>query len=504
MMRSSAPLADGGNMYSLVRRVAGVAFFVMAGLIAGPVDASPMHETYGGWGSLTPFQARVLPGGMDATYFNPALLVDTAPGAQVGFVVLHDDLRIRLRDRHAGADVSDAIYDARAVNPDGSTRRLDWRPLPTASLRFERSGDAGAGTRGFLTLGANLHVVPDRLAVGFHMLVPTKSFQTQRSHFSDEREQYFSNALYHELYGDRLETNLVSFGVAGRVVDELSIGLGATMANEGVAKNEAFVPDASDQGVVVMNTSVEVRTRFRPYAGIDVRPVEPLHAVATVHLPHANDTAGTNELQLWNFAYDPGQSSFMQGFDYQSHSMPLRAALGVGWRPKRSGPLSWTASTTAVWTQWSEYRDRHRERPLDAWYDTFSFAAGGTMRWDDHRLGLDATYVPSPVPDQTGRTNYVDNDRVAGAVGYALCWELSGVPFEAGIQLQVHRLLSRSVVKSSDASHPVVDEFPDSVDIQTGDPIADSAGLQTNNPGYPGFSSEGWLVGAGMNLSSRF
>jgi hypothetical protein len=49
-----------------------------------------------------------------------------------------------------------------------------------------------------------------------------------------------------------------------------------------------------------------------------------------------------------------------------------------------------------------------------------------------------------------------------------------------------------------------VDEFPSSIDGRTGVPIPQSAGLQTNNPGYPGFSSEGWLFGAGVSITARF
>lgn len=467
-------------------------------------QAAPLHETYGAWSSATPFEARVLPSGAEATYFNPALLIDARHGAQVGFVLIRETLHIDLQDRPSGVDVAETIFDARAVNPDGSTRRLDQRPLPTAALQDRRSGDADSSTRGYLTLGMNLHLIPERVAIGVQLLLPTRTFQTQRSFFADEREQYFSNSLHYELHGDRLETNLVTLAIAGRIVEALSVGAGVTMSNEGRAENQTFVPDGSDQNLAVINTQVEVRTRFSPHVGVDVRPVEPLHVVATVHFPYANDTKGDNELQLWNFEYEPGQSSFRQSFDYQSHTTPLRAAIGAGWRPTPDKPVSWSAAATAVWTRWSTYLDRHREAPEDEWFDTFSVSAGGAYKWHAHRLGVDVAYVPSPVPAQTGRSNYVDNHRLAGAVSYAVNWQMAGAAFEAGLQLQVHRLLPRSVTKSADASHPVIDEFPNSVDARTGLPIPESQGLQTNNPGYPGFSSEGWLTGGSVTLSWRF
>lgn len=43
----------------------------------------------------------------------------------------------------------------------------------------------------------------------------------------------------------------------------------------------------------------------------------------------------------------------------------------------------------------------------------------------------------------------------------------------------------------------VKDELPD--DAQIGlDPAPGAAGLQTNNAGWPAFSSKGWLAGAGL------
>jgi hypothetical protein len=47
----------------------------------------------------------------------------------------------------------------------------------------------------------------------------------------------------------------------------------------------------------------------------------------------------------------------------------------------------------------------------------------------------------------------------------------------------------------------VRDELPDDAVDTRGQPIQSAAGLQTNNPGWPGFSSSGFLFGAGVNLA---
>ena len=75
--------------------------------------------------------------------------------------------------------------------------------------------------------------------------------------------------------------------------------------------------------------------------------------------------------------------------------------------------------------------------------------------------------------------------------GYELIFQDQSI--RIGIGLQGQRLTERTHVKRLDARAPVRDEFPDSVDLQTGAPIAESSGLQTNNIGFPGFDYDGWL-----------
>lgn len=60
-------------------------------------------------------------------------------------------------------------------------------------------------------------------------------------------------------------------------------------------------------------------------------------------------------------------------------------------------------------------------------------------------------FVPSPVPDQTGITNYVDNDRHIGALGLGIELEhvarISKGPVRFDLALQTHSLVQRTTVK---------------------------------------------------------
>ena len=94
---------------------------------------------------------------------------------------------------------------------------------------------------------------------------------------------------------------------------------------------------------------------------------------------------------------------------------------------------------------------------------------------------------------------------VLGGAHYS--FELLGLDWRAGATAQLHRLLPRDHTKDPSSSDPVVDEVPDNTEY-LGDgafePVSPREGLQTNNPGYPGFSSEGWLFGGGVTLALLF
>jgi hypothetical protein len=129
-----------------------------------------------------------------------------------------------------------------------------------------------------------------------------------------------------------------------------------------------------------------------------------------------------------------------------------------------------------------------------------SGALGTRHTYGDVRGFVDFRYVPSPVPEQIGRSNYVDNDRVGAALGADIAWQIGPVRLRPGAQLFVDRLLQRHNTKD-DAR--IVDELPDgSIYGSTHAPVPGTQGLQTNNPGWPGFASAGWIWGGAVTVST--
>ena len=194
---------------------------------------------------------------------------------------------------------------------------------------------------------------------------------------------------------------------------------------------------------------------------------------------------------------------------------PWMFALGAQYDFIRRGAHRFGIVATATQKLWSLYRSRQNERPQQGyvWSNTLALAFGlRHVHAGGLTLFVDAAYEPTPVPLQTGRTNYVDNDRYAIAAGLNYQFAISGskLKLRLGLQGQVHILRDREQMKIDPTVAPyagknysqlVQDEWVDGAANNRGEVIAQSYGLQTNNPGWPGFSSRGLILGAGVNAA---
>jgi long-chain fatty acid transport protein len=464
----------------------------------GAPHASPLLELSGGL-SEHPFMSAHLGSDASVVYTNPALLTSVRSGSFFGVMVVGQSLSLDLDARVAGSDITEAVYKARLIGEDGVLTPLQIKPLATSDLVQPRGSFDSSGTAGYLLLGSTLPIVADRLFLGFQITLPMAEFERQSPFFVDEREQFFSNSLHFEMLEDRLEGNAIALALAGRILPSLSAGVGASMVTFSEANSDVFIGDPSYSTGGNINPNVRISTLFVPHAGLTWEPTSAWRIQATAHLAGGHEVKGRSSVQLWSYPYPEGQTAIDQDFSMVYRYQPLRLGLGarLGAEENGDGVRPWEVALGARWSQWSTYLDRQGESPSDPWADTLEISAGGGLQVGAQRLGLDLRYTPTPVPDQEGRSSYVDNDRV----GLGASWSVPmGSQWRLGLQGQAQVLLSRSTVKSPAAADPVIDEFPDSADLKTGDLIPESQGLQTNSPGFPGFSSEGWIWTGGVVL----
>jgi long-chain fatty acid transport protein len=467
--------------------------------------ASPLAELAGGADGLGSLQPRVIGGGASAAYFNPALLGDAPTGLGLAIVIIVQEMGVSL----------DGRLDARAAVPVGisNVARADGSPigtipLPTYELQAARPRQgAGTGHETFLyqSIGAVAKLFGERLSLGLHGMIPYGNFTTLTAFYNDEREQFFTNSLHPELYADRLASISLAGGLGWRFSERLSLGFGASLSLRAGVGASAYVSNVGELERLLINTDGDVDVLPSLNAGIAYQPFPRWRFTGTIHSPEEMRIAVDFGFNL------PNGSRQGAGFPLVFSYMPWRVGIGARYDATQSDESTLTVVATALYGRWSDYRDRHGERavPEYGWYDTLSPTLGVRYRLNGTSVGLDAQYKPTPVPHQTGRTNYVDNDSVGsgGVLEYSMI--LFGTPLKIGLQAHAHWLIPRHQSKlptppSPDGSNRapalVIDELPDDSRLR-GLPITESEGLQTNNPGWPGFGSRGVILTGGLNVT---
>jgi long-chain fatty acid transport protein len=499
---------------------AGLAVLGVGVTRAETARASPLFELLGSSVGTGGFNARAHGASSASTYFNPAMLPRAREGVELGWFVLNDAISVTLDGRSHAADI-----------PETALRDIGGRsvpPLPTIWLERGCAPEAGApvgcdtalvaqprqsagssgNTRAYQVIGLVNHVWDRYLSYGLYTLVPLGTYVRANSFFNDEREQYFSNSLHPELYADRLTAMALSFGVGSQPLDWLSLGVSFTLSLANAAAATAYVGNANDiADTLQLSTKLNVTAGVSPHFSAVIEPFEQLHLSVTAHSPQMMgiETASTT--------YLPSGDRQLATREAVHAWLPWIAGLGASYDLYRGEDHAWALTGTATYQLWSKYRNRQGERAVREyeWSDIPTVAFGVRHTYQGVLATfLDGVFHPSPVPAQTGRTNYVDNDRIGVAAGLAYDWhiaELGGAMLRFAGQMQMHFLPERYQRKIDPAlpgaagRQLVIDERPDDVVDNRGMPVPDAAGLQTNNPGWPGFSSRGMLAGGGVSVS---
>lgn len=476
----------------------GISLTVM--LFPGLALASPILELVGGLGGGG-FNARVVGAGPGATYFNPALLPDQKNSVDVFIFGIGNTLSIDVNDRPAQADISAAIYDAWLSDGAGGITALNDPPLATADLP-PRQGNGGlTGFKTYHAFGAVKHILDDKLVFGFYAAVPAGQIQSHNVFYNDEREQFFSNSLHFELYDDRLALSTFAFAFGSNITDRLSIGLGFVGAIDTSANTPVYVPDGADLSSVYLGQQLSVNTKLAPHFGAALRLHKYARLTAAVHTSSQVTVVGSNDIRLPNGTINQQQFTFTHGYN------PLTIGIGAAVDAFQCRDKRVSVVGSLRWRNWSSYINRQSEQPTDPWSDTVEISLGGRYRVAKTEVFTDMIYAPTPVPDQTGHDNYLDNTRIGITAGMNVGATLLDLKVRGGFFIQAHQLIERTVTKDPNAANPVIDEFPDNSVNPFVDPdvlLPEAQGLQTNNPGYPGFSHGGVIVAAGVNARLEF
>jgi len=483
---------------------------IVLGVMFGATTAraTPLLETLGPVSSTGGFNPVVSDPSSASAYFNPAMLEDAEDRLDVGFALLSEQISMTLDGRTASMDVPvsvgarDVVYNGKTLLPN-TVVATQWLPD-----RQHDGTQPDSLTRPYLIIGGLKHLIHNRFSIGAYVMLPLANLTTANAFFNDEREAIFSNSLHPELYGDRLTAMSIAVGGSFRLLKQLSLGIGTTLGLANSATSASYVPDATDYSRLLVNNTIGVTAALAPHAGVYWTPTNRIRIGATLHAPSAFVIDTTITATLPN-------NTTAKGVQHEVHDfMPWRASLGAEFDLIKTAHYTFGLGGEVRWMNWSTYLDRHGDTPAHVnavngvdnhafdFSDTFVYSLGVRHKWKKVRGYADWQWAPTPVKDQIGRSNYVDGDRFGVAFGGDFEAVVGGVRLRPGVQLTAYRLAWRNTVKDP---KQIPDELPDDARSSlTGDPIAGAKGLQTNNPGYPGFGMDGWIYGGTVSLAVLF
>ena len=285
------------------------------------------------------------------------------------------------------------------------------------------------------------------------------------------------------LVENRAQTVSIQAALGIRLADWLGIGVGFLALAE---LDGGIDVSPNDAGLLGSTLRSELVASFALVVGALVRPTDWL----SVALTYRNESIGSF---IYPITADLGDDFPIPIplLDVQGTAQydPAQVTLEVS-----GSPTDWlTVAVAGTWKQWSAFinpivytavPDAFPAQPPAEFDDSFVIRVGAEAtaavaeEWTlQPRLGL--AFEPTPVPEQTGFHNYLDNDRLLVATGLGVRWNR----LRLDLMAQVHVLFERESAKD-DAQLLV--HYDDAAD----------------SPGYPSVSHSGliWMWGIEIGL----
>lgn len=459
--------------------------------------------------------------GLGVLYSNPALLSRSPSQIELHFIVLGQFMDIGVLDKPVNANVPYSIYDSDVGRVEGDVDRA----LPTSELPAQRRDNRVEAAQGYLSLGFSHSLTLKGFRLGLLFILPADYFASINTWYHDEREQYFTNQLHFMRFGEWSEIVSGFVGASYAPTDWISIGISLQVRLAAAIDLNIYVPNATVQNYALFNINLDARAVLRPIVGIQAIPWKHLSLGLTYRHESMIDVDDLGSLYFWNYHLTAAQgvddktmlNQILQKYRVIIDYEPMELAGGIGMNYEE-----FAARLVVTWNRWANFIDMHGQRPEEAaeyplldlsdpkpkgekykFKDTVSVNLGLEYRyldWAKAELGFG--YYPSPTPPQTGRTNYVDGHTFMAALGHRFDFTIEGAQFHAELGLQLWRMFESTTYKDP---AEVRDEFPDTAQsLFTEAGMSEAQGLQTNNPGFPGYSQSGWVLVASGSFNYHF
>ncbi|RJO65068.1 MAG: hypothetical protein C4523_16805 [Myxococcales bacterium] len=480
---------------------------------------------------------------MGVLYTNPALMSRFPNTAFVGVTFWKPDMNISLMPKPAGTDVPLTIFASKMGT------LTDERDLaqPTVFLKNKRRDTSSTDPYAYLSFGSTLSFGIKGFRFGTLMTAPIDSLRIidMNTYYATEYEQFFSNQVHFTNFGEWNKAIDSLLGLSYSPIKYVSIGISLRIGMSTATKADIYMPDATKQDYSLLNNKTSVELALKPIVGIQVEPTDWMAIGVTWRYRSYMNVDGGGTAESYQLTETSGEYTVLrranQKFDLAMDYEPQELTGSVGFKTH-----GFTTNVSVTWNMWKFYLDSHHQNPEEAamwayspyhfmedafsrdpfvdaegnltaageklrnkfkWRDTPSVSWGGQYKYLD-RTDLSGevcagfAYIPTPVPAQVGRTNYADNDVYGVTFGHRLDFTLFEQKFGVDVALQYWQMLKRTVYKDPSL---IPDEFYDGSTTKIGDlPMSEAGGLQSNNPGYPGYSYSGYVVAASLSLRYKF
>ena len=235
-------------------------------------------------------------------------------------------------------------------------------------------------------------------------------------------------------YLDQTQVMAILLGLSWQLHHKVSIGISGNFLADLRAPNEAFVNVEFDTVlpylIGISDLVKKVRPRIMrdaeikaaPIVGVQITPFSWLEFGVTYRGRFYAETVGTQDILL-RFSDSSGrssrvlQSAVLADIHYVHYWTPHEVAVGAAVRPRDN----LLVACDVTWSDWSQYIDPLWKLPEEEFEDTNTPRVGIEYVYRK-ALAVRAGYSfqPSPVPEQTGSGNYLDNDKhvVSFGLGY--------------------------------------------------------------------------------------
>jgi len=273
-----------------------------------------------------------------------------------------------------------------------------------------------------------------------------------------------------------------AFALGVKVLPRVEVGAGF-----------AFTPSLAEPALITyqagrapnVNGDVEVRidttldTSVSPYLGVRAQPLDWLGVSLVWRDAQISRATGTQTTSAAGITA-AGPFNFYQMWD------PSTVVVGTAFSFSKRVSLS----IDVAWQNWSQFHDGF-DQPLPApiaFHDTVNVSSGLEIDFPNGlALRGGVSIEPSPIPAQTGDTNYLGGDALVAALGAGLDFRrIAHVPLAIDAHVRLRGESAQSATKDPSSLPDTDMTLP---------------GTQIDNMGFPGFRSQAWLVQGGLTVT---